>query len=217
MLKYTAPITKSPTAARKQPLYTPKIEQIPLCSIKPCAGNARRHDKKQIEQIAESVRKFDFINPLIIDERNEIVAGHGRYAAAKLVGLETVPVIRVSHLTPAEIRAYLVLDNDGVNAAIDSVLVKGIAQAHVWAEELFSGKTDSLVELVERHKVSEGYLKKLMPLAFLAPDIVTSILAGKQPDGLSKEKIVQKKLPLEWSRQLNEIAHACGSSTTVTN
>jgi site-specific DNA recombinase len=76
----------------------------------------------------------------------------------------------------------------------------------LWAEELFSGKADSLVELVERHKVSEGYLKKLMPLAFLAPDIVTSILAGKQPDGLSKEKLVSKTLPLMWQEQ----RHALG-------
>lgn len=95
----------------------------------------------------------------------------------------------------------LVLDGDGGNAAIDSVLVKGIAQAHVWAEELFSGGADSLVELIERHKVSEGYLKKLMPLAFLAPDIVTSILAGKQPDGLSKEKLVSKILSPIWQEQ----------------
>lgn len=100
----------------------------------------------------------------------------------------------------------LVLDADGSGTAIDSVLVKGIAQAHVWAEELFSGKADSLVELVERHKVSEGYLKKLMPLAFLAPDIVTSILAGKQPDGLSKEKLVSKPLSPIWKEQITLIS-----------
>jgi len=95
----------------------------------------------------------------------------------------------------------LVLDSDNGIAAIDSVLAKGIAQAHLWAEELFSGKADSLVELVEKHKVSEGYLKKLMPLAFLAPHIVTSILAGQQPDSLSKEKLVSRSLPLVWQEQ----------------
>ena len=100
----------------------------------------------------------------------------------------------------------LVLNNDNGNAAIDPVLAKGIAQAHLWAEELLSGKTDSLVELAEQHKVSEGYLKKLMPLAFLAPDIVTSILAGQQPDSLSKEKLVSRSLPLVWQEQ----RHALG-------
>lgn len=99
----------------------------------------------------------------------------------------------------------LVLDSDSEHAAVDSVLAKGIAQAHVWAEELFSGKADSLVELVERHKVSEGYLKKLMPLAFLAPDIVASILAGKQPERLSKEKLVSKTLSPIWQEQRNAL------------
>jgi len=99
----------------------------------------------------------------------------------------------------------LVLDSDSEHAAVDSVLAKGIAQAHVWAEELFSGKADSLVELVEHHKVSEGYLKKLMPLAFLAPDIVASILAGKQPEGLSKEKLVSKTLSPIWQEQCNAL------------
>lgn len=88
-----------------------RIEQAPLSSIKPCAGNARRHDKKQIEQICESQIRFGFLNPIIADENGEIIAGHGRYEAAKLAGLTTVPVIRVSHLTPAEVRAYRLLDN----------------------------------------------------------------------------------------------------------
>jgi hypothetical protein len=61
------------------------------------------------------------------------------------------------------------------------------------------------VELAERHKVSEGYLKKLMPLAFLAPDIVTSILTGKQPEGLSKEKLVSKTLSPIWREQLSDL------------
>lgn len=88
-----------------------RIEQAPLSSIKSCAGNARRHDRKQIAQILESLKKFGFLNPIIVDENGEIIAGHGRYEAAKLAGLTTVPVIRVSHLTPAEVRAYRLLDN----------------------------------------------------------------------------------------------------------
>lgn len=107
-----APTTlKSNLATAKQKHSRLVIEQIPLSSIKSCAGNARRHDKKQIEQICESQIRFGFLNPIIADENGEIIAGHGRYEAAKLAGLTTVPVIRVSHLTPAEVRAYRLLDN----------------------------------------------------------------------------------------------------------
>ena len=120
-------------------------------------------------------------------------------------GME-LPDIIISQTKPMRMQRRnnemrLVLDGDDTSAAIDSVMVKGIAQAHAWAEELFSGKADSLVELVERHKVSEGYLKKLMPLAFMAPNIVTSILVGKQPDGLSKEKLVSKTISPIWQEQ----------------
>lgn len=99
----------------------------------------------------------------------------------------------------------LILDSEGEGASVDPVLAKGIAQAHIWAEELFSGKAASLAELAKQHRVSEGYLKKLMPLAFLAPDIVTSILAGTEPNGLSKEKLVRKPLPLIWQEQITFI------------
>ncbi len=124
-------------------------------------------------------------------------------------GME-LPDIHISQTKPMRMQRRnnemrLVLDSNGENATIDSVLAKGIAQAHVWVEELFSGQADSLAELVNRHKVSEGYLKKLMPLAFLAPDIVTSILAGKQPDSLSKEKLVSNPLPPIWQDQRNAL------------
>ena len=131
---------------------------------------------------------------------------------AKLIpdGME-MPDITISQTKPMRMQRRnnemrLVLDGDGASAAIDSVLVKAIAQAHVWVEELFSGQAGSLAQLARRHKVSEGYLKKLMPLAFLAPDIVTFILAGKQPDSLSKEKLVGNPLPSIWQDQ----RHALG-------
>ncbi len=95
----------------------------------------------------------------------------------------------------------LVLGQDDAGAGIDPVLAKGIAQAHVWAEELFSGRAASLSQLARQHGVSEGYLKKIMPLAFLAPDIVASVLAGNQPESLSKQKMVSDALPSGWCEQ----------------
>lgn len=165
-----------------------------------------------IPHILEQAKIAKTLSGLIIEDYvRKVSIGSDRIevklSLAKLIpaGME-MPDIHVSQIKPMRMQRRsnemrLVLDGDGASAAIDSVLVKGIAQAHVWAEEMFSGKADSLVELVERHKVSEGYLKKLMPLAFLAPDIVTSILAGKQPDGLSKEKLVSKTLSPIWQEQ----------------
>ena len=60
-------------------------------TLKPWPGNARTHSKKQVRQIADSIRAFGFTNPVLIDELNTILAGHGRVAAAKLLGLATVP------------------------------------------------------------------------------------------------------------------------------
>jgi DNA modification methylase len=80
-------------------------------SLKPRARNPRTHSKRQIEQIAESIRKFGFLNPVLIDGENGIVAGHGRVMAAKLIGMRDVPTVHVDHLTPAQIRAYVIADN----------------------------------------------------------------------------------------------------------
>lgn len=73
--------------------------------------NARTHSKKQIEQIAASIREFGFTNPVLTDGERRIIAGHGRVAAAKLLGMERVPTIRLEHLSEAQKRAYIVADN----------------------------------------------------------------------------------------------------------
>lgn len=77
----------------------------------PYAGNARTHSDKQISQIATSVKKFGFANPVLIDGDGTIIAGHGRVAAAKQLGMVEVPTIGLAHLSPAERRAYVIADN----------------------------------------------------------------------------------------------------------
>ncbi len=100
--------------------FSPVIEHVSVRSLKPYAGNARRHGKAQIKQIAASIERFGFTNPVLIADDGEIVAGHGRVAAAKLLGIETVPVLRLSHLTEAERRAYVIADNKlALNAGWD--------------------------------------------------------------------------------------------------
>ncbi len=87
------------------------IEHLPLSALRPYARNARTHSPKQIAQIAASIREFGFNNPVLIDRHAEIIAGHGRVEAAGKLGLETVPCVRLEHLTEAQKRAYILADN----------------------------------------------------------------------------------------------------------
>lgn len=87
------------------------IEYLGIDSIRPNPRNARTHSKKQIKLIADSIRTFGFNSPVIVDGENVVIAGHGRVEAAKLLGYSTVPTVRIEHLTPDQIRAYALADN----------------------------------------------------------------------------------------------------------
>ena len=73
--------------------------------LKPRARNPRTHSKKQVRQIAASIEQFGFMSPVLVDAKDGIIAGHGRVAAAMLLGMTDIPTVRVDHLTPAQIRA----------------------------------------------------------------------------------------------------------------
>lgn len=88
-----------------------QIEQVAVETLRPYPHNARTHSRSQIRKIAKSIEKFGFVNPVLVDDRNQIIAGHGRVAAAKLLGMKTVPTVQVSHLSEAEKRAYILADN----------------------------------------------------------------------------------------------------------
>ena len=81
------------------------------CSLRPYERNARTHSKKQIRQIANSIERFGFTNPVLIGDNGLIIAGHGRVEAAKLLKIERVHILRLSHLSDAERRAYILADN----------------------------------------------------------------------------------------------------------
>ena len=92
--------------------------------LKPRAKNPRIHTGKQIQQIATSIGEFGFISPVLIDGSDGIIAGHGRVLAAKSLGMADVPTVRVDHLTPAQIRAYVIADNKlAENAGWDRTLL----------------------------------------------------------------------------------------------
>ena len=88
-----------------------RVEMVDLSKIRSARRNARTHSKKQIRQLADSMLRFGYTNPVIIDDHNRLVAGHARADAARLVGLKHIPAIRLSHLSETEIRAYVLADN----------------------------------------------------------------------------------------------------------
>jgi len=87
------------------------VEYLLLESLLPYAHNARTHSPKQVRQIARSIREFGFLVPILVDEGRQIIAGHGRLLAAQHLKLKKVPVVQVTHLTPAQARAYRLADN----------------------------------------------------------------------------------------------------------
>lgn len=108
------------------------VEHRPPGALRPYARNARRHSKRQVRQIAESIKRFGFTNPVLISDEDEIIAGHGRVEAAKLLGLETVPTLKLSHLSEAERRAYVLADNKlALNAGWDADILAVELQALV--------------------------------------------------------------------------------------
>jgi DNA modification methylase len=102
----------------------PHIENRRLDALIPYARNARTHSDEQVAQIAASIREFGFTNPVLIDENGGIIAGHGRVMAARKLGMAEVPCIRLSHLTEAQRRAYIIADNKlALNAGWDEQLL----------------------------------------------------------------------------------------------
>ena len=90
---------------------TTRMELRPVSELIPYARNAREHSEVQIRQLRSSLREFGFVAPLLIDAQGNILAGHGRLAAAAAEGLERVPCVLVEHLTATQRRAYILADN----------------------------------------------------------------------------------------------------------
>lgn len=88
-----------------------QVVYLPLAELKPNPRNPRKHDRNQIQAIAKSIESFGFNAPILANRNQQIVAGHGRYEAAKVAGLTHIPVIFLEHLTEAQAQAYMLADN----------------------------------------------------------------------------------------------------------
>jgi hypothetical protein len=111
-----------------------KIEHKKVSELIPYVNNARTHSEQQITQIAASIKEFGFSNPILTDGKNGVIAGHGRLMAAQKLGLDTVPVIELSHLTDAQKKAYILADNR-------------LAELSGWDEELLKIELESLKDM----------------------------------------------------------------------
>lgn len=96
-------------------------EQVKVSDLIPYVNNSRTHSDNQINQIASSIKEFGFLNPVIIDKDNGIIAGHGRVMAAEKLGINSIPSVRVEHLSEAQKKAYIIADNQlALNAGWDT-------------------------------------------------------------------------------------------------
>ena len=111
-----------------------QIPNVDIADLVPYTNNPRTHSKKQIRQIADSIRTFGWTNPVLVDAQNGIIAGHGRIEAAKLLGLSAVPVLRIDKMSEAEKRAYIIADNK-------------LAENAGWDNELLAIEFQALIDL----------------------------------------------------------------------
>jgi hypothetical protein len=141
------------------------ISWVATAALTPNRRNARTHSRKQIGQIAESIRAFGFVVPILVDEKGVIIAGHGRHSAAQLLKLEQVPTIKVQGLSEAKRRALALADNR-------------IAESAGWDREILAAELPELSELL----VVEGLDISLTGFAPVEIDQLTVDFEEETPD-----------------------------------
>ena len=112
-----------------------EIEEMAVADLIPYAGNARKHDADNVSEIASSITEYGFNDPIAINEKdNVIIEGHGRLMAAKKLGMEKVPVIKLGHLSPAQIKGYTLIHNR-------------LAEKSEWDKDILQTELQKLAEM----------------------------------------------------------------------
>ena len=128
------------------------VQSLEISGLRPDPRNARTHSRAQVKQIAASIEEFGFVNPVLVDETDRVIAGHGRLEAARLLGLDEVSVIRLSHLTAAQKRALALADNKiAANAGWDVEILAqelhALCEAEVDFDVSITGFTTAEIDL----------------------------------------------------------------------
>ncbi|MCB2126826.1 MAG: site-specific DNA-methyltransferase [Rhodobacteraceae bacterium] len=144
----------------------------PVGELRPYAGNARTHSRRQVRQIADSITRFGFTNPVLTDDAGGIIAGHGRVAAAQLLGITEVPTIALSHLSPEERRAYVLADNK-------------LAENAGWDRETLAIELQGLIDI--------GFDLELTGFSLAEIDFTLDAARERSSDGAGRED----RLPAE--------------------
>lgn len=100
-----------PAYKNPQARFLPEVTTAPTESLIPYVNNARTHPPEQVAQIAASIAEFGFVNPILVDGENGVIAGHGRLLAAQKLGLAEVPTIQLAHLSEHQKKALVLADN----------------------------------------------------------------------------------------------------------
>jgi hypothetical protein len=158
-----------------------RIELWPVDRLVPYAKNSRLHNDAQVAQIAASITEFGFTNPILVDSSDGIVAGHGRLAAARELGLQTVPVVVLDHLSDRQRRAYVIADNKlALNASWDVDVLAGEIEAlrddgfdldlvgftEAELEGLFKDGWDSDMEAIDKIEAKDSTAKGKLTISF---------------------------------------------------
>ncbi|MFC7543711.1 site-specific DNA-methyltransferase [Siccirubricoccus deserti] len=143
-------MTSEATTSRSRELG---ITYRPVAGLRPYDRNARTHSKKQVHQIAASIRQFGFTNPVLIDTSGCIIAGHGRVQAARQLGMDCVPTVLLEHLTEAELRAYRLADNRlaekaGWDPEILKIELQGLAELELDFDLEITGFETAEIDLI---------------------------------------------------------------------
>ena len=160
---------------------------VKVAAVIPAANNSRTHDKKQVKQIVASIEQWGFTNPILIDENNNLLAGHARIEAAEALGLDAIPCITLTGLTDDQKRAYLIADNKlAINAG--------------WNDELLAAEMAAL----------EASDFPLSDMGF-NQDEVREIIAGRDGEGLTEEDAVPEMGNLPIVSELGDVWDMGGS------
>lgn len=152
-----------------------EIQYLPINSLKPNPRNARTHSRKQIKHLADAIKMSGYFSPVVIDEDRNVIAGHGRLSAAKLLSMTVVPTIQLRELSPAKKRALALADNK-------------ISSEAGWDNEILSVEFPELIELLTQESLPIDIT------GFAAPE-VDQILADF--DDQSKDPIEDIPEPLD--------------------
>src|SRR5574344_339067 len=171
------------------------MKLVPIDKLVPYVNNARTHSPEQINKLRSSLREFGFVNPVIIDGNNGIIAGHGRVMAAKEEGISEVPCVLADYLTEAQKKAYILADNR-------------FAQDAGWDEELLRLEIEAL----------EG-MDFDVSLTGFNEDEISDLLAGDAEDAKDDDFDVEEELQKPCFSKAGDIWHIgkhrviCGDST----